>query len=59
MMGMSTRVSNFRLVLRLRLPLVSSERDNLRLELVVELFQCFLLAGDILMVEGRLLPITI
>ena len=51
-------LSNSRLVLRLHLPLGSLEGDNMRVELVVVLFQRLLLSGGIIAVESRLLPVA-
>ena len=52
-------LSDSRLAFRLCLLMGSLEGDNLRLELVVELLQQFLLMGGSLAVDGRLLPVVI
>ena len=56
--GPSTRVSNFRLILQLRLPLGSLMGGELRLKLIVVLFQC-LLTSNVIAVESGLLPVAI
>ena len=50
---------NSKFVLQLRLHLGSLEGGDLCMELVVELFQCLLLAVDVLAVESCLLSIVI
>ena len=58
-MGLSTRVSNFGLVLWLHLLLGSLEGGDLRLELVIVPFQHLLLSGGIFAIESCLLPVAI
>jgi len=43
----------------LRLPLDGLESHNLGEELIIEPFQCFSLAGDVLTIESCLLPLAI
>jgi len=58
-MGPDSSLPNSGFVFRLCLHLSSLDGGDLRLELVVELLQHLLLAGDILAVESRLLLVAI